>query len=143
MRRDVRLQELSRDHHRALVLARFIKAVCVGECLEDDVAIARERFASEIIPHFRVEELLLSALEGCGVDHLVTRTRSEHATMLRLVEDARATDPAPLAALAQLMVEHVRFEERELYAACEERLAGDVLDAIARAHADAHAPAGP
>ncbi|MEA2752660.1 MAG: hypothetical protein QOI41_6803, partial [Myxococcales bacterium] len=55
MRRDVRLRELSRDHHHALVLARFIQAMCVRDCLEEDaVAIVRERFTSEIVPHFLV-----------------------------------------------------------------------------------------
>ena len=41
----------------------------------------KERFATEILPHFAVEELLLSALEGQGVDDLVKRTRDEHARM--------------------------------------------------------------
>jgi hypothetical protein len=136
MRRDVRLRELSRDHHHALVLARFIQAMCVRDCLEEDaVAIVRERFASEIVPHFLVEEMLLSAVEGLGADDLVERTRAEHATMLRLLEHAGTTDPSPLRELAQLLVEHVRFEERELYPACEERLDDDVLDRIARARA--------
>jgi len=139
MRRDLRLRELSRDHHHALVLARFIQAMCVRDCLtEDALAIVRERFTSEIVPHFHIEETLLSALEGAGVDSLVERTRSEHATMLRLLEEAGATDPSPLRELARLLVEHVRFEERELYPACEERLDEATLDRVAHAHA--HAP---
>jgi hypothetical protein len=138
MKRDVRLRELSRDHHHALVLARFIHAMCDRDCLEDDsIALVRERFQSEIVPHFIVEERLLSALEGLGADHLVERTRAEHETMLRLLEHAAAPDPAPLRELAQLIVEHVRFEERELYPACEERLEAVVLDRIAQAHVSA------
>ena len=136
MKRDVRLQELSRDHHHALVLARFIRAMCVRDCLEADaVSIVKERFTSEIAPHFLVEELLLSALSGLGADDLVVRTRSEHATMLQLLEQAKATDPTPLRELARLLVEHVRFEERDLYPRCEELLGYDVLDGIAQAHA--------
>lgn len=135
MKRDVRLQELSRDHHHALVLARFIQAMCVRDCLEADaIDIVRERFASEIAPHFLVEEVLLSALEGLGADDLVERTRSEHAMMLRLLELAQPTDPSPLRELANLLVEHVRFEERELYLRCEELLDDAVLDRIARGH---------
>jgi hypothetical protein len=134
MKRDARLRELSRDHHHALVLARFIEAMCVRDCIEEDaIGIVRERFAAEIVPHFDVEEMLLSALEGLGADDLVARTRAEHATMLRLVEHAVGSDPSPLRELAQLLVEHVRFEERELYPVCEERLEDDVLDRIAHA----------
>lgn len=135
MKRDARLRELSRDHHHALVLARFIQAMCVRDFLDDAaVAIVRERFTSEIVPHFLIEETLLSALEGAGVDPLVERTRSEHATMLRLLEEARPTDPSTLREFARLLVEHVRFEERELYPACEERLDEDILDRVAHAH---------
>lgn len=138
MKRDARLRELSRDHHHALVLARFIQAMCVRDCIEEDaIDIVRERFTAEIAPHFLVEEMLLSALEGLGAEDLVTRTRAEHATMLRLVEHAAGSDPAPLRELAQLLVEHVRFEERELYPVCEERLEDDVLDRIAHARVSA------
>jgi hypothetical protein len=134
MKRDARLRDLSRDHHHALVLARFIEAMCVRDCIEDDaIAIVRERFAAEILPHFLVEEMLLAALHGLGADELVARTRAEHAKMLRLVEDAAGPDPSPLRELAKLMVEHVRFEERELYPACEERLDDQVLERIAHA----------
>jgi hypothetical protein len=135
VKRDVRLRALSRDHHHALVLARFIEAVCARDGADDGtVALVRERFATEIGPHFEVEETLLSSLEGRGVDDLVARTRDEHATMLRLLEAAGPANPAPLRELAQLLAEHVRFEERELYPECEERLEDDVLDRIARAH---------
>jgi hypothetical protein len=138
MKRDVRLRELSRDHHHALVLARFIQAMCVRDCIEEDaIGIVRERFTAEIAPHFLVEEILLSALEGLGADDLVARIRSDHATMLRLVESAAGSDPSPLRELAQLIVEHVRFEERELYPVCEERLDDAVLDRIAHARASA------
>lgn len=138
MNRDIRLRELSRDHHHALVLARFIEAMCVRDCIgEDSIAIVRERFTAEIVPHFLVEDMLLAALEGLGADDLVARTRTEHATMLRLVDNAEGPDPSPLRELAQLIVAHVRFEERELYPACEERLDDDVLDRIAQARVSA------
>ena len=138
MKRDARLRELSRDHHHALVLARFIQAMCVRDCITDDaIGIVRERFTAEIAPHFLVEEMLLSALEGRGADDLVARTRAEHATMLRLVESTAGSDPSPLRELAQLIVEHVRFEERELYPVCEERLDDDVLERISHARPSA------
>jgi hypothetical protein len=135
MKRDVRLRQLSRDHHHALVLARFIRAMCIRDPLADGaVDIVRERFALEIVPHFLVEDTLLAALDGQGVDHLVARTRTEHATMLQLLADAGASDAGPLRGLAQLIVEHVHFEERELYPACEELLDDAVLDRVAHAH---------
>jgi hypothetical protein len=132
MRRDVRLRELSRDHHHALVLARYIEALCAREAVDADaVALVRERFDSEIRPHFATEDILLDALEGRGVDELVSRTRDEHTTMLRLLERASTTDAPCLCELARLLADHVRFEERELYPACEERLPPEVLERFA------------
>ncbi len=142
MKRDPRLHRLSRDHHHALVLARFIKAIDLRGGLDADVVeLVKERFASEIAPHFDVEEMLLSALEGRGVDALVERTRLEHARMTHLVEAATAAAPAPLTELAHLLTDHVRFEERELYPACEEHLPTDVLDHVADAPATRNAVA--
>jgi hypothetical protein len=135
VKRDPRLRALSRDHHHALVLARFIAAIDVRGGLDEDVVtLVKERFASEIFPHFEVEELLLSALAGLGADELVTRTRDDHAKMMQLVERATATNATPLTELAALLTEHVRFEERELYPACEDKLPAEVLERVARAH---------
>lgn len=138
MKRDPRLHPLSRDHHHALVLARFIAAIDVrGGLDEDEIRLVKERFASEIFPHFEVEELLLTALEGRGADELVKRTRDDHREMARLVESASATNPAPLPELAALLTDHVRFEERELYPSCEVKLPAEVLERVARAHQSA------
>ncbi|HET6599823.1 MAG TPA: hypothetical protein VFG60_07655, partial [Burkholderiaceae bacterium] len=54
------LQDLSREHHTALVLARRI-----GACAEDAraqtamCAQVAANFSSEMVPHFRVEESTL------------------------------------------------------------------------------------
>jgi Hemerythrin HHE cation binding domain len=135
MKRDARLRSLSRDHHHALVLARYIAAICARNGMDADlVALVRERFAAEISPHFAIEETLLDALQGCGVDDLVLRTRREHAEMLRLLDASTTTDPKCLCELGQLLNDHVRFEERELYPTCEELLARDILERVANAH---------
>ena len=135
MKRDPRLRDLSRDHHHALVLARFIAAIDLRGGLDADVVrLVKERFASEILPHFEIEEILLTALLGHGADDLVKRTRDEHARMVELVETASATDASPLSELGRLLADHVRFEERELYLVCEAKLPPDVLARVAQAH---------
>jgi len=123
MKRDIRLQGLSQDHHHALVLARYIAAICARGGMDASVVeLVKERFAAEIAPHFAIEERLLDALGGSGLDALATRTRNEHAAMRQLLETTSETDPACLCEFGKLLTEHVRFEERELYPACEERL---------------------
>ena len=136
MKRDPRLRALSRDHYHALVLARFIGAICARDGMDAHaVEVVRERFAIEITPHFLVEETLLAALEGHGVDHLVQRTRKDHLTMQRMLEDALVKRTPCLCELGELLNEHVRFEERELYPACEQLLSDETLERIAAAHA--------
>ncbi len=131
MKRDERIRGLSRDHHHALVLARFIAAVGARRAMDGAaIALVRERFATEIVPHFAVEELLLTALQGHGVEDLVRRTREEHAKMIELLESVTESSTSSMLALGALLAEHVRFEERELYPACEAKLPAEVLDHV-------------
>ncbi|MGM0575345.1 MAG: hemerythrin domain-containing protein [Myxococcota bacterium] len=139
MRRDPRLTGLSSDHHGSLVLARRILRVCDEGPVEDDFADAvRGVFERELEPHFRVEEdHLLPALEAAGEVELVRRTRSDHARMRELIaslEDDGADQGAVLREFGETLRGHVRFEERQLLPASEERLDSDALDAIAKAH---------
>lgn len=152
MKRDERIRGLSRDHHHALVLARFIAAVGARRALDGAaIALVKERFATEIVPHFVVEEILLTALEGHGVDDLVQRTREDHATMVELlasVTESSRSSMHPVGyhaachALGALLADHVRFEERELYPACEAKLPAEVLDRVCAA-LEARKPGSP
>ncbi|MCB9540243.1 MAG: hemerythrin domain-containing protein [Myxococcales bacterium] len=129
MKRDPRLHGLSDDHHQALVLARRVRrAVDAGE---DDAALRAavdHAWATHLAPHFDVEErLLLPALEEAGEVDLAARTRAEHATLRGHLDAGR------LGPFADLLRDHVRFEERTLFPACEARLPPAVLDAVGRA----------
>lgn len=121
MKRDARLQGLSSDHHRALVLARALRS---------GTAPALDALRAELEPHFRIEEdVLLPALEAAGERALAERTRDDH-TFLRSAPAGEA--------LAERLEAHVRFEERELFPRCEAVLDGAVLDEVARRSRAAH-----
>ena len=131
MKRDPRLRGLSSEHHQALVLARSLTGPR-GEWTLDDAARLRRRFATELEPHFRVEEeLLLPALRRAGAVELVERTEADHAFLRERVA-ALADDEADARAFGERLRDHVRFEERELFPACERLLADAVLDEVAR-----------
>ena len=122
MKRDPRLQALSADHHHALVLARRI------ERGSGDVALVRAAFDAELAPHFGIEEdVLLPALREANQNDLVDRVLAEHALLRALLADAERGAEGALAAFGNLLAEHVRFEERELFQACEACLSNDVL----------------
>ncbi len=134
MKRDPRLQGLSSEHHRALVLARSL-AVRAGEpgMTTGLVAELEDRFARELEPHFRdEEEVLLPALLAAGEVGLSRRTADDHAALRRHVAAVADGDLARIPDFARHLVSHVRFEERELFPCCEQRLPPDVLDEVQR-----------
>lgn len=130
MKRDPRLRGLSSEHHLALVLARDLPqqpwTTDRGEAL-------KQRFDRELDPHFRTEEeLLLPALRSAGADGLADRAQRDHDFLRRTVARASAGDPEAVVAFAERLRDHVRFEEREMFGACEALLDDDVLDEVAR-----------
>ena len=134
MKRDIRLHGLSSDHHHALVLARRIReAAARGELGLALAAHARERYDAELAPHFAVEEEeLLPALAAAGRQDLAERTRGEHEALRAHLRAAEAGELARLGQFAALLEAHVRFEEGELFPACEALAGDEVLGRVAR-----------
>ncbi len=124
MRRSRELKPLSSEHHQALLVAFQLKKGLAGHAesagapkdLPGLLQLAR-RFEEQIFrAHARAEEELLGRLVT-GAD--TERLRSEHAELTRLIELARTARPGDLrvhlAAFADLLERHVRWEERELF----------------------------
>lgn len=133
MRRNLRLRHLSSEHHHALVLARALIDRADRWTAADGAALA-ERFASEIEPHFQVEErFLLPCLRGTAPE-LVARTHSDHASIRAAVPAVQRGDGCEVRALGHRLADHVRFEERVLFPAAEAALTETQLDELARAY---------
>jgi hemerythrin-like domain-containing protein len=133
VKRDRRLRGLSSEHHHALTLARTIATLLREERQVDAARDLVRRFDEELEPHFRIEEeVLLPALRRKGEVALVERTEEDHGFLRAVASSARQRQLDGLAAFAQRLTDHVRFEERELFPRCEERLESAVLDEVAR-----------
>lgn len=131
MKRDPRLRGLSSQHHQALVLARALIQEPLDWSLEHGLAFG-ERFDVELEPHFRIEdEVLLPALRRAGAVALAERTHIDHAFLRETVLAARRGDRVAARAFGERLGEHVRFEERELFPACEALLSDEVLAEVA------------
>lgn len=137
MKRDRRLWLLSDDHHAALVLARHATRAGAGEGSRSAQEVWAEvmmRFEQELNAHFELEErLLLPAVERVGEPALAERTRDEHAQLRRLVTGVPGPLETRLSEFGALLRDHVRFEERVLFPAVQERLGQETLEAIADA----------
>ncbi len=136
MKRDPRLHGLTTDHHHALRLAFRVKTTCAAGQADAVLADAvRDAFEAELTPHFAIEEeVLLPALSAAGEEALVARTLREHAALRDLAAAAARGETDRLALFATQLHDHVRFEERELFVACERLLPDEVLaEALRRA----------
>lgn len=124
MKRSAQLRPLSRQHHGALVLAHRAEKAADSATDADIATLAaqvKNDYRDNLKPHFDEEERwLLPGLGAAGEHALVARTLAEHeaihAAVARL---AAAPDAAGLRYFARLLQDHVRFEERELFAAFE------------------------
>jgi hemerythrin-like domain-containing protein len=139
MRRSRELKPLSSEHHQALLVAFQLKQGLAGhgesagapKDLPGLLQLAR-RFEEQIFrTHTRAEEELLKNIVPEGD---LTRLRSEHAEMSRLLEVSRTARPsdlrAHLAGFADLLERHVRWEERELFVYAEGHVDHETLARI-------------
>lgn len=132
MKRSLALSALSREHHTALVWAKRAQHVSDHD-LNAFMAKLVAIFEHELEPHFQIEENgLLVALEQQGEHALVERTLAEHRVLRAGIERIEAGDSDALALFGVALAAHVRFEERVLFPAAEERLSPDLLTAISR-----------
>jgi hemerythrin-like domain-containing protein len=126
MKRHAALQQLSREHHTALKLARLARFASDSgnpDAISEAAKTIFEQFQEEVDAHFDKEEIeLLPALEACGETELVRRTLAEHGELRALNQQLSDPNAETLAHFGKLLYDHVRFEERELFETAQSRL---------------------
>ncbi len=131
VKRSRELRPLSSEHHQALLVAFQLKKALAGHAETagaprdlDGLVVLVKRFEESVfLAHIQAEEELLGR-------HLspadAKRLKREHRDLRDLLVEARAARQAsrrgPLLAFADLLERHVRWEERELFLACEESI---------------------
>jgi hemerythrin-like domain-containing protein len=136
LKRTKELRPLSSEHHQALLVAFQLKQGLAGhpesagapKDLPGLISLARRYEDALLRTHTRAEEELL----GRYLDETsLKRLKFEHAELLRLMELARTGQPpearAALAAFADLLERHIRWEERELFPRLEDVVSEDDL----------------
>jgi hypothetical protein len=149
MERSEALRPLSREHHGALVHGNRIKrGLTRGAELEQMRAYLLHVWASDLERHFALEEAAFSHASGWIQIGSAERSHmlGDHVEFRRLARQLEgSSDGRELRALlgefAELLVNHVRFEERVLFPAIEVLFSGEELAAagelLAREHVDA------
>lgn len=138
MKRDPALVWLSRDHHQALAVALRLRRA-TAETASEARTDALRFWSTAGRAHFRLEEeVLLPAFACHGDAHhpLVARALCDHVAIrqrMDSLEHDRSPELACLHELGKILSEHVRLEERELFALIEHTLPDTDLAAVARA----------
>jgi hemerythrin-like domain-containing protein len=133
MKRDKSLRPLSREHHRALVTARALKE---AEASQDLASMFLTFWHEDGQRHFRIEEEVLLptwALHASVDRDGVKRMLEEHLAIRRsaLEIETRGLTADSARQLGQLLEDHVRFEERELFPLVEAALDSKALSQLA------------
>jgi hemerythrin-like domain-containing protein len=136
MKRRAELHGLSDDHHTALIVALRCRRAAAqqGNLSLDEAWGQAQRLAhDQLRAHFLVEEnLLLPALVELGEQAMAARIAEEHRSLERLLEISDPGD-AHVAEFAELLDDHIRFEERVVFEQTQDRLPQEVLDAVQEA----------
>jgi hemerythrin len=137
LQRHPALQPFSRDHYTGLVQARHLLRAGDGGEGERREAIGAfmHAWSTEIAEHFADEEALLTELMTVEQQDRLER---EHGRLRQLAAEAgdaesgRDRGVAWARSVGQLLEEHIRWEERELFPAIERACTGEELAALER-----------
>lgn len=130
MRRSTALIELSREHHSALVWSKKLSVIDSNNCDESAELWAelQLKMRSDLLEHFSEEEKIIEKLQLSAVSHpLIGRLYHDHAVLRNYLSQKEGRD---VAAFAELLKQHVRFEERELFNWLESEFGDQYLNMI-------------
>lgn len=127
------LQPFSREHFNGLVLARQLRDAAEADDEQRRQLAHRidRTWDLELDPHFSDEE---DSLEEIMTDAERNRLQSEHATLREAVRAvAQGAPPAStdMLRLSELLQQHIRWEERELFPAVQARATPEQMKRIA------------
>jgi hypothetical protein len=138
LRRHPALVPLSRDHHDVLVQVLWLRRALPGppEALRRTAEGFLSFYEEEMTGHMKDEEDVVLPRAGHADAEGAERIRAEHREIHALAAGLRAAldDPVVLprlaVELAQLVDDHVRFEERAFFMRVQETLDAPSLEAL-------------
>lgn len=132
---------LSHDHHHGLVLAQLIKKNApqyqnLPNDTEGKISYTINAYEKELLPHFKKEEeYLFPVVKGKTekTDKLIDELLDEHKIITNLVLRLQSDNDKEelLYELGNILTNHIRKEERELFAMLEDILTEEELNVLA------------
>jgi len=143
MKRNVNLKTLSWEHHHGLVTAlRLKKGIKNKVDVADLAGYILHVWENELIHHFWQEEQIIPPqIKGLSAgEKLLDRMLSDHNTFNLLIKKIK-NDSGSLSKIrefAEMLNQHIHFEERELFPFLEKTVAADKLAVIGEFLAEHH-----
>ena len=135
LKRHDSLQPLSREHHHTLLLSWKIRQGFARNVEVDRIkSYVDWYYENHIKPHFRMEEMHIFPMLGKD-DPMVKKALADHERIRQLCEDDKNPEDS-LEELEKALVNHIRFEERELFQKLQEDAPEDQLKKIERVHTE-------
>ena len=132
IRRNENIVKLSKEHHFSLLFCWKIR-----QGIKLEIAAARmikyvEYFKINFLhPHFKEEEkILFAALNDEPVKKAVKQHKEINSLISKLTQNTELSNVEQLAELAELVDDHVRYEERQLFPYIEKTLTAAQLEAV-------------
>lgn len=139
IKRDQNIVRLSREHHFGLLFGwKLRQGIKFGVAPKRMQEYVRYFWAHHLQEHFETEEKVLFPNSA---DTLVARALQEHRAIQKLIQEiGEAIQPstAQLNAIADLVSDHIRFEERALFPHLESTLTEVQLMNVGRQLDDLH-----
>lgn len=136
MKRIEQLQYLSKDHHQSLVLANKCKKIIAkdtNEVIKDFSYQLKQDFDVQWHKHFRIEEETIfnvAKKKGKEISNLCKQLQEEHKVLLKMVENISNGNYQLLHEFGQLLYDHTRLEERQLFPLVEQLFTEQELNNI-------------
>ncbi len=134
IKRNENILKLSKEHHFSLLfcwkIRQGLKAGIDSSRIIKYVQYFKTHF---LLPHFNEEEIyLFSLLNDKHVQKAIEQHKEIKYLLGELLDNDKDTAKQQLEKLANLVDEHVRYEERELFPHIEDSLTGEQLEAIGK-----------
>ncbi|MEO7121389.1 MAG: hemerythrin domain-containing protein [Ginsengibacter sp.] len=134
IKRNENILRLSKEHHFSLLFCWKIKQGLNSETdTERIINYIRYFSVNFLLPHFREEEFFLfPALNDEKVDKAIEQHKQINNLIATLALVDNTSSRKVLQRIAELVDEHVRYEERDLFPHMERELTNEQLESIGK-----------
>ena len=137
MKRHQQLQPLSRQHHNGLLAAMLLKkGIKKAADPKEMAAFILDFWQKDLAEHFKAEEdFLLPPLYKTDFEKSLINILLQEHSQLRLYVNKlnqNSNDIESIALFADLLEQHIRFEERQFFPTAEKSLSEEQLTEIGK-----------